>query len=118
MFSISKNGIIELSRGDNIEIPLFINKGTPLEPIRYDLIKYPNTQIYFGLMFPGQQFENAVIKKKYTRDNINDLGDIIIKIAPEDTIYLDPGKYFYEIKAVLEDGMVNTLIQRTEFWLR
>lgn len=43
MFSISKNGIIELSRGDNIEIPLFINKGTPLEPIRYDLIKYPNT---------------------------------------------------------------------------
>ena len=110
MFTISRNGIIELSRGDNVDIPLFINKGTPLEPIRYNLFENSKTQIYFGLMIPGQYFENAIIRKKYTKDDANEFGDVIIKFTPEDTIYLDPGKYFYEVKAILEDGSVNTLI--------
>ena len=61
-------------------------------------------------MIPGQLFENAVIKKKYTKNDVNKNGDIIISFTPEDTVYLDPGKYFYEIKAVLEDGSVNTII--------
>ena len=69
-------------------------------------------------MIPGQYFENAIIRKKYTKDDANEFGDVIIKFTPEDTIYLDPGKYFYEVKAILEDGSVNTLIQKTEFWLQ
>lgn len=97
-------------------MPLFINKGTQLEPIRYNIGN--NTQVYFGLMYPGYKFEDAIVKKKYTKQDINKNGDIIIKFTPEDTIYLDPGKYFYEIKMILEDGSVNTIIQRTEFWLR
>ena len=99
-------------------MPLFINKGTQLSPIRYNLFENPNTQIYFGLTLPGQFFENAIVRKKYTKDDANELGDVIIKFTPEDTLYLDPGKYFYEIKAILEDGSVNTIIQRTEFWLQ
>ena len=99
-------------------MPLFINKGTLLEPIRYNLFENPNTQVYFGLMLPGQYFENAVVRKKYTKNDVNEFGDVIIKFIPEDTLYLDPGKYFYEIKAILEDGSINTIIQKTEFWLQ
>ena len=97
-------------------MPLFINKGTALEPIKYEI--GDNTQVYFGLMLPGQRFEDAALKQKYTKNNLNENGDIIVKFIPEDTIYLDPGKYFYEIKAILEDGSVNTIIQKTEFWLQ
>ena len=117
MFKISSNGAIYMSRGDNIECPLFINRGTGLEPIRFNLELHPSSQIYFGLTLPNQKFEDAILKQKYNVENINSKGDIIIKLSPEDTLYLDPGKYFYEIKIVLPNNEVNTIIPKTEFWI-
>lgn len=117
MLNISKNRIVSLSRGDNARIPLFINKGTQLAPIRYNVKESPDTQIYFGVMLPGGKFEDAIIKKKYTSDNTNNYGDIVVEFTPEDTIYLDAGKYFYTVKAVLPNGIVNTIIEKTEFWI-
>lgn len=117
MFQIADNGIIKLSRGDNVEMPLFINRGTKLVPIRYDLRDNSDTEVYFGLMLPGQQFESALLRKKYTKEDSNEHGDVVIKFTPEDTIYLDPGKYFYEIKAILQNGDINTIISKTEFYI-
>ena len=66
MLKISDNKIIILSRGDNCSMPLFINAGTQLEPIRYDLRKHPETVIYFSLMQPNQYFENGCLRKMYS----------------------------------------------------
>ena len=37
MYSVSKNGIITLSAGDDFEFPIFINAGDEWEPLQYSL---------------------------------------------------------------------------------
>ena len=66
MLEISNNGIITMSRGDYAEIPLFINQGNQMYPIRYSLLKDDKSTIAFAIMTPQQQFEQALIKKIYT----------------------------------------------------
>lgn len=117
MLNISKNRIVSLSRGDNARIPLFINKGTQLEPIRYNINDNPDTEIYFGIMLPGGRFEDSIIKKKYTKEDINEYGDVVVEFFPQDTLYMEPGKYFYTVKAILPGNIINTIIEKTEFWL-
>ena len=119
MFSISNN-IINVTRGDSFSIPLFINQGTDLKPVRY--ILNDEDEIYLAITEPNQIFENAIIGKKYTKANLNSHGDIEIDIDHEDTRCLYPGKYFYQVKGRLYDHIkqkyvVNTIIQKTEFWV-
>lgn len=121
MFNISKDGIIRLSRGDSCKMPLFINAGTELNPLRYNLHEHEATVIYLSIMQPNQYFENGCVRKIFSKLNnweINEFGDLIISIEPDDTMYLLPGKYFYEIKVDLEGtNQVNTIIQKKEFWI-
>lgn len=117
MFTISNDNIITLNRGDSAKTPLFINAGDEFSPVRYYL--KDNDELYLGIMEPNQSFECAIIKKKFTSKDFNKNGDVIIKIEPDDTVCLIPGKYFYQVKAKIlnEDGTydVNTVIEKTEF---
>lgn len=121
MFSIKNNGEIYLNRGDCFKAPLFINMGTDEEPVRVDLIKFPYLEVYMGIMYPNQSFENAIIRKKFTEKDINQYGDVVVSIEPEDTINLYPGKYYYEIKARIyndKDGeFVRTIINKNTFMI-
>ena len=97
MVDISNEGIITLSRGDTFRFPLFINKGTEIAPIRYELTE--NDMLYFAIMEPNQRFEDAIIRKVYTTESeFNEDGDVMICIDPTDTEYLLGGKYYYEVK--------------------
>ena len=96
MIDLSRNGIIEVNRGDSFELPLFINQGTDITPIRYNM-KDSNSEVYVGVMEPNQPFERAIIRKKYTKDDVNENGDIVIKFSSNDTVCLLPGKYYYQI---------------------
>ena len=116
MSYISNNGFIRLARGDSFRMPLFINVGSVWCPIRYNIDEDPNAKLYLGVMEPNQPFELAIIKKVYTKDSEKSkLGDIIIEFEPNDTLYLLPGKYYYEIKLERGDKTVNTIIPKTEF---
>ena len=122
MVTISNNGMISLNRGDSFSIPLFINGGSELVPLRYSLTAHPETEIYFGVMEPGQAFENALIRKKYThKSKINEFGDLIIYLRSEDTEYLSPGKYYYQVRAKFTDEEnnehVETVIQKKQFMI-
>ena len=116
-FNISNDGIIKLTRGDTVQLPLFINKGTAMQPVRYEL--QDGDEVYLALMQPNQYFEDAILKKKFTKDNLNDHGDVLIRFESEDTVQLIPGKYYYQIKAkflnVEGNYDVNTLVERTQF---
>ena len=48
-------------------------------------------------------FENALVRKKYTKENLNEDNNVLISFNSEDTENLLPGKYFYEVKAVIID---------------
>lgn len=121
MFDIDTNGIISLTRGDSFEAPLFINCGTLLRPLRYDFNDADNqsTKVYFSLMQPNQPFEFGCVRKIYDYTDANEEGDIEIKFEPCDTLNLCPGKYYYEIKMVIDgnENQVNTIIKKTEFRL-
>lgn len=121
MFNISNDGIISLTRGDCVSIPLFINQGTDVAPMRYAL-KNSDT-VYLGLCEPNKTFEQAIVRKKYTSDNwtINADGDLVISFNANDTEYLEDGLYYYTVKLVTkhEGGSeeVQTLIQKTKFYI-
>lgn len=124
MFNLSRDGIIRLSRGDSCKMPLFINQGTALQPIRYNLNDEDkqDTVIYLSIMQPNQYFENGCVRKMFSKKSgwtLTDTGDLVIIIEPKDTQFLMPGKYFYEIKADLQgNNQVNTIIQKKEFWIQ
>ena len=122
MVTISNNGFITLNRGDSFSVPLFINGGSELVPVRYSLTAHPETEIYFGVMEPGQSFENAIIRKRYNhKSKMNGYGDLMIDLRSNDTEYLSPGKYYYQVRAKFIDDEnnehVETVIQKKQFMI-
>lgn len=120
MLRVDANGIITVSRGDDFQLPLFINQGTETKPIRYVLAEKDLVQ--FRLMSPNQSFENAIIKKDYTYQDVNEHGDVVVKFNREDTLLLLLGKYYYEIKIKLYNSEtqgyeINTITPKTEFFI-
>ena len=118
MVYISNNGFIRLARGDSFAVPLFINRGTVVSPVRYKIKNHPEATVYLGVMEPNEPFENALIKKKYTATSeINKNGDIIIVFSPNDTLNVLPGKYYYSIKIDYGNNSVDTIVPMTEFFV-
>lgn len=121
MAFIDNFGVITLSRGDCFKTPLFINIGTEEEPVRLDMRKFPEVEIYFGVYLSGGRFENSFIIKKFTSLDSNSEGDVVINLNPEDTLYIRPGKYLYSIKARIYDKSygewLNTVIDANDFYI-
>lgn len=118
MINIDQNNRIAITRGDTFTAPLFLNKGTDLKPFRH--ILQENEEIYLSIMEPNKPFEEGIIKKYYTKDNLNNMGDVLISLEHDDTRCLLPGKYFYQIKGSFYNSEtqkfeINTVIQKTEF---
>lgn len=120
MFSISDNCIINLTRGDSFELPLFLNQGTNVSPMRYVL--NDKDEVYFGVMECNQPFETALIRKKFTSKDLNENGDVLVKFYHEDTAQVLPDLYYYEIKLRKFDEKTNryevhTVVQKTKFFI-
>lgn len=121
MLDVSRNNQIAVTRGDSFEVPLFLNAGSDVNPVRYVLDD--KDQIFLGIMEPNSCFENAIVKKVYTKADFNDNEDVVIKIDHEDTACLMPGKYYYQIKAKFvtdsenDKFIVNTVVPKTEFFI-
>ena len=116
MYRIKDDGTLIISKGDSFSVPLFINVGTKEAPIRLDLSVLPSASIYLGVYAIHSSFENSIVRKKFTVKDINEKGDIIVNFKREDTIYLNPGNYYYEVKLRLKnekDGeFIRTVIGR------
>jgi len=114
MFYLSDNNIITLSRGDSFTVPLFINRGTVLEEVRYNL--KTGDKVFFALLEPNQKFEDAILKKVYTKDSEQTSeGDILISVSSTDTENLVEGLYYYTIKLKRKNGDVHTVVPQRQF---
>lgn len=114
MFDISKNGIVTLSRGDCFTLNVEVNIGSIIEPIYYMLEE--GDKLYFALMEPNQPFEHALIRKVFTGEDQDSLGNVIMNFTADDTEFLIPGNYYYMIKLSREDGtFVDTIVSKTKF---
>lgn len=121
MFNLAYNGIITVTRGDTFVLPLTLNGGTNLDPYQYQLDE--NSFVYFAVMEPNQPFENALIKKKYSVNDTDEYGDVLIRFRPQDTQCVLPGKYYYQVKLQRfnsddpEDYEVDTVVDKTLFYI-
>jgi hypothetical protein len=118
-YTISENNIIRMNRGDTFSFDFTISDENSPEG-RY-ILKNDDV-LYLGLMDPHQPFENALVKKRYTKDDCDEMGNLIIKFLPEDTLDLVPGVYYYSIKLhkITDDeedyvDEVVTIINKTKF---
>lgn len=96
MFNISNNKIISLERGDSGKFKVTINLGSSISPELYEL--KDNDKVYFGVMEPNEMFENSLIRKVYTKKDLDEDGTLTIELNSKDTEYLISGTYYYEIK--------------------
>lgn len=121
------NNIIVINRGDTHSFDFTIVDPNMPEG-RYTLTG--EDAVYFGIMDPGQPFEEALVRKKYTAADTDEKGNLIITLESDDTVDLLPGKYFYAIKLHQNHADVNintgeftgnwvdrvsTLINKTKF---
>lgn len=120
MATIANNGIINIMRGDSFTFFQEINLGTKAFPEYYSLQE--GDSLYFGVMEPNRSFEDAIIRKFYNHlSEQNDEGFVQIDINPEDTEFLETGKYYYMIKLrrKVSDTKYNvtTIVNPTLFWI-
>jgi len=125
MFDINKYGMITMNRGDTWNTQIFVNVGTELVPIGYTL--KDNEYVYFGVMEPNQSFEHALIRKRIDKNDavVDEKGELEvgyynIGFKVEDTEFLMPGHYYYEVKLLRHDedtgeNLVDTIIPKTKF---
>lgn len=107
MFSISNN-IITINRGDTAELNYKINRGTPANPQWYELEN--SDKLVFILTEPNKSFDKALLRKVYSAEDKEEDGTINIKFRPNDTYYLLPGTYYYEIKLCINESPTQELL--------
>ena len=121
MVNVAYNGIVTLNRGDSLILTIPLRMGTPIRPIPFEMT--PESFLYFALMEPNQPFESAIVKKKLDIDDVTLDGKVRIKLNPQDTQCLLPGRYYYQVKLQIVDAedtskySVHTIIDKTLFYI-
>lgn len=117
MFSVASNNVITITRGDSASTSIFINCGDALDTEQYVL--EDTDAVYVGVMENDSKFEDAIIKYKLTSDDLDENNNVVWSLKPTDTEYLEPGKYFYEVKLTRNDGgLVDTVVSKTPFFIQ
>lgn len=122
--------ILKMNRGDYFTFSMSIEDETSPSGC---YILQPNDILYFALLNPHERFEDAVILRGYTYEdalNINTAHGPVqvfnIELFRKDTIYLNPGVYYYTFKLLKNaksgalsfkepDAKLSTVIERTKF---
>ena len=118
MAAIQNNGTITITRGDLFVAPLFINAGFEDQPIRYDIRRHQKSLVQFSIMMPNQNFYDGVIRKVFTYKDANEFGDVMVTLKSKETKLLEVGKYFFQIKLVMDDGRINTITDKEILYVR
>lgn len=118
---VNANNIITTNRGDSFKFPIQLNIGTIINPVWYDMME--GDYVYLGVMEANQPFEDALIKKKFDISDYDyDTQALMIRFISQDTRYLLPGTYYYEIKLFRDKknvtdnyDAIDTILSRTKF---
>ncbi len=96
MYNITKNNVITIVKGDYTKFPieLYIGKF----PYRSVMQLEEGDIAFFGIMCAKDGFDQAIVKKELTVDDLDEYGNLWVTLLPEDTINLDVGTYYYEVK--------------------
>lgn len=116
MGTISSNNIIVINRGDSFIFTHKLNLGSAMYPEYYEL--KDNDKVYLGVTECNKPFEQAIIKQVYDKQDQDTGLDVTFKFKPDDTLYLLPGRYYYEIKLSTDNGSnVYTILPKTILYI-
>lgn len=113
MFSMDNSNTIVMSAGDHFSIPLFIDIGANDSPMRYKL--RAADKVCFVIGEANQDFNHALVRKVFTKKDLNKYGDVKVTLSPTDTKYVSRGQYYYMIKIKLANGNIETIIPKRKF---
>lgn len=101
MLNIDRSGNITVNRGDTFQVPLFIDINDKLlYSTRFPL--KDGDKVFFHITAANLPFEKPLLGKAFTIEDVNENNDILIRFEHEDTVWLHPGTYYYEIKLIRE----------------
>ena len=115
MYTISRERIISMHRGDSFRVPLFINAGDKWHMVRY-ILSYDD-EVCLSICEPDKPFERGIIRQIYTKKDLNDKGDVMVNIRSDETEDLVPGLYYLEIKVKLTNGKIWTIFPKRKFYI-
>lgn len=118
--------IIKVNRGDSFEL---ITEVPDKKDLSKNYILKPTDALYFAILLPNQNFEDAIILKGYRGSDPEvdqKTGKVCIKLTHSETKDLAPGVYYYTTKVHIggslidlgesvEPDEVRTIIERTKF---
>ena len=114
--NISPNGIIEVYRGDTFILPLSLNLGNPIQK---DIFEMQEGDRAVLRIFRANDFwENYLVSKTATLSDVKENEFVQYSFASSDTLFLESGIYFYEVKLFYtRDNVENvtTLFPRKRF---
>jgi len=118
-YYIRKNNVISMVRGDTFSFNITLSDDEFPDEI---YILSEDDKLFFALMEPNKSFEESLLIKEYTSEDVNTDGSITISLEDEDTLLLPPGKYFYTIKLETKEdsennSTVTTVIPKTSFFI-
>ena len=119
MATISKNKNVVINRGDTFLLPVELNVGSGARPDYHEMVD--GDMLYFALLEPNQKWEDAILKKVFDAKNWANNKENI-PFSSEDTEYLMPGKYYYQVKLYIakdyrmnNNESVTTVVPRRSF---
>jgi len=101
------NNIVKMDRGDSYDLDVTINNGDSFYTLK------DNDKLYFALMEPNCEFEDAVLYKILTSTSdplLKENGKLVeyhINLEPNDTVHLTPGVYYYTIKLKMDHPVID-----------
>jgi len=118
LYLIKKDHVITMTRGDYVSFKIELKSGNFPFETKYKLEE--GDILFFGLMEPNQPFEKAILKKELHYDDYDyEGGTLKLVLEPDDTIMLEPGTYYYQIKVLYNDEAgdthIDTAVQKTKF---
>lgn len=112
MLCVYKNGNIEVNKGDDFELRLFIDDSNDL------LVKdrFPledNDSIIFWVFYPNGNNFNPILKLMLTRQNEDDEGNLVINFTHDLFDRLSKTTYYYQIQFIREIQDLETNATKT-----
>ena len=105
---IGLNGIIVLHAGDTFSAPIVFDE----ECFSGD------DKLYIGIMEPHQPFKYALVRKVINASDLAEGEEPMFKLESNDTEFIMPGTYYYEIKLqrlpIGGEEIIDTVVPRTK----
>lgn len=87
MLKIDSNMVIKMSRGDDVKFPLFLNRGTAAEPVRYVFENNKGCEVYFYIFDYGSIENhpwNYIDSDGYDPNSSTEYEPILTKVYSDD----------------------------------